>query len=59
MTGLFNKKTLRQAFLGKTKLEIGKKESYFRLGMGPNTGPCVTVEKALTVPTGIELQLLC
>jgi len=30
------------------KLEIGKKEGYFRLGLGPNTVPCGTLEKALT-----------
>jgi len=29
------------------KLEIRKKDGYFRLGMGPNTGPGGTLEKAL------------
>jgi len=51
MTRLFNKKNFRQAFFGKIKLEIGKKEGYFRMGMGPNTGPCEIQEKALEVYT--------
>jgi len=31
-------------------IEIGKKEGSFRLGMGPNTGPCGILEKTLNTP---------
>jgi len=51
MTVIFNKKNFRLEFFGKLKLEIGKKEGYFRLGMGPNTGPCGTLEKSLLCNT--------
>jgi len=47
MTGIFNT-FFRLEFFGKMKIEIGKNEGYFLLGMVPNTGPCGTLEKALS-----------
>jgi len=46
MTGILIK-LFRLPFFGEMKIEIRKKEAYFQSGMGPNTGPCGTLEKAL------------
>jgi hypothetical protein len=32
---------------GNFYLQIGKNEAYFRLGMGPNIGPCEGTDKSV------------